>query len=174
MKFFIKRVQVVASLALLALAVSALGWLGGFCSALSGDTAVLPTFADADAALRRAFAAVWEAESAGANVSRLLTELDLVGRNLTEAEVTYAAGNTSKAMSMASQCAASADLVAGEAANFKSQAVAKGRTAMWQAISFSLVGVFAFLIALVLVWVLFRRSYGAQLLKAKPEVAANA
>ena len=168
MKFCSEHVQV--ALALLVLAICALSLRGGVCFASGGDGALLPTFADADAALKRAFVAVSDAEAAGANVSGLLGELDVAGRNLTMAEMAYVAGNSSEAATIAGQCVALANAVAGEAANVKSQAVADARAVQWRAISFSVVGVFAFLIMLVLVWVLFRRSYGARLLKARPEV----
>lgn len=173
MKFFTKRVHVVSLLGLLVLAVSALSLRGAVRLASGGDAPLLPTFDDADKALKRAFVAIWDAEVAGANVSGLLSELGMAGRNLTMAEMAYATGNTSEAATMVDQCVASADSVAGEAANLKSQAVADARAMSWRALSFSLVGLFVFLIVLVLAWVLFKRSYSARSLRAKPEVAAR-
>jgi hypothetical protein len=172
-KFCIKRLHVVCVAVLLVITVSALNMRRGVCFASSGDAPLLPTFVDADAALKRAFVAVSDAEAAGANVSGLLAELDVAGRNLTEAEMVYAAGNVSDAASRADQCVALADAVAGEALNLKGQAVENGRTASWHAVTFSLVGIFTFLVVLVLVWVLFRRSYSGRMLSAKPEVAAQ-
>lgn len=171
MKFCNEHVQVAVALALLVLAICALSLRSGVCLASSGDEALLPTFTDADAALKRAFVAISDAEAAGANVSGLLGELDVAGKNLTMAEAAYAAGNSSEAATMVGQCVALANAVAGEAANVKSQAVVDARAVQWTAISFSIVGTFVFLIMLVLVWILFRRSYGTRLLKAKPEVA---
>jgi hypothetical protein len=170
-KFCYEHVRVAVALALLVLAICALSLRSGVCFASGGDEALLPMLADADAALKRAFVAVSDADAAGANVSGLLDELDVAGKSLTMAEMAYAAGNSSEAATMVGQCVAWANAVAGEAANVKSQAVADARAVQWRAILFSSVGTFVFLIMLVLIWVLFRRSYGARLLGAKPEVA---
>jgi hypothetical protein len=168
---FIKHARVVLCVAvLLMLAVSAVNVRSGVCFA-AGDNSS-PPFADADKALQRAFVAVADAEAAGANVSGLLAELDMAGRNLTEAEFVYAENYPSEAVTMADQCTALANAVADEALSLKSAAVLNERITSWQAVVFSLVGVFVFLMALVSVWLLFRHSYRSRLLRSKPEVRA--
>jgi hypothetical protein len=54
--------------------------------------------------------------------------------------------------------------------NLKSATVAAQRTAVWQAVVFSMVSVFVFLLVLSLFWLWFKRSYGVRFLRAKPEV----
>jgi hypothetical protein len=167
-----ERLRVAPAVALLVLAASALCLRGGICVVSGQDEALSSVFADADSALQQAFVAVSQAEAAGANVSGLLVELDAAGQNLSLAEFVYAENYPSEAVNMADECTALANAVVHEAANLKSEAVLNARTALWQATAFSVVSAFVFVIGLVLIWVLFRRSYSGRLLRARPEVAA--
>jgi hypothetical protein len=169
-KFSIKRFLKASVLLLLVLAAFGLGLHDAPCVLASDD--VSSKISAAEDALQRAFAAVLNAENVGANVSYLLVELDLAGMNLTEAEMAYKSGSLIEAVSKAEQCSALANGVENEALALKSSALIDARKAEWQMFMFSGIGAFVLLIALVLVWVLFRRFYNGKLLGMRPEAGS--
>ena len=170
MKCSIRRFIEVSVVFLLALTPFGLGSCGSFCVGGSDDAS--SRIAAAGDALQQSFAAVLEAQKVGANVSALLQELDAAGRNLTEAEMAYESGSLVEAASKADQCSALADTVAGEASALRGSASLDVRSAEWEVVTFSGVSAFVFLIALVLVWVVFRRFYGRKLLEMRPEAGS--
>lgn len=129
---------------------------------------------EADAALRRAFVAVLDAEGAGVNVSGLILELDLAGGNLTWAENAYRSGDVVEAVAMADRCVALANGIVGEASALKVSALAAARDSEWRLFAFSGVGGLVFLLVLVLAWAVFKRSYSRRLLDMRPEVGSDA
>jgi hypothetical protein len=139
---------------------------------LAGDD-VSSRISAAEDALQRAFVAVLDAENAGANVSALLMELDVAGKNLTEAEMDYKSGRLIEAASKAEGCSALANGVTDEALSLKGSTLLNERSAGWQMFAFSAVGAFVFLIVLVLVWVLFKRSYNGKLLGLRLEAGSD-
>jgi hypothetical protein len=169
-KFSIKRFLKASVLLLLVLAAFGLGLHDSLCVLASDD--VSSKISAAEDALQRAFAAVLNAENVGANVSYLLVELDLAGMNLTEAEMAYESGSLIEAVSKAEQCSALANGVVNEALALRSSALIDARNAEWQMFTFSGVGAFVLLIALVLVWVLFKRFYNGKLLGMRPEAGS--
>jgi len=154
-------------LLLIVFLASALGAGNSFCIVGSDDAAA--RVGEAEVALRRTFSAVLEAESAGANVSELLVELDVAGGNLTAAEMAYARGDFDEASSRAQQCTAVADGVAGEAQSLKNSASTRARNKELQTIGFSMIGGLASVLVVSLIWVLFKRSYLGKLSGMKPE-----
>ena len=171
MNCFIKRLFKVAVLSLLVLTAFGSGLQGSF-RALAGDD-VSSRISAAEDALQRAFGAVLDAENAGANVSALLMELDVAGRNLTEAEMAYKSGSLVEAVSKAERCSVLANEVVDEALALKDSALVNARSAEWQMFTFSGVSAFVFLIVLVLVWLMFKRSYNGKLLTMRPEAGSD-
>jgi len=128
---------------------------------------------DADNALRRAFEAVLEAESAGANVSGLIARLNEAGELLAEAEIARKIGSVSEAASEAEQCSVLADGVMDEAITLKGEVLAGAQIAFWQDLTVTVMGSAVFLVAMFFVWGWFKRAYAEKLLRMKPEVASD-
>jgi len=127
--------------------------------------------ADADGALRGAFVAVSDAESAGANVSGLIGRLNDAGVALTGARVALAVGNYSDAVGRAGECRGLADGVVLDAGVLKNDAAAQA-SRWWVTVLLSVAGSVVFGVVLFLVWRRFKRYYADRLLGCRPEVAA--
>jgi hypothetical protein len=127
--------------------------------------------ADADLALRGAFVAVLDAESAGANVSGLIGRLNEAGVALTGARVALAAGNYGDAVSRAGECRGLGASVVLDAGVLKNDAVAQA-SLWWVRMLLSVVGSVVFVVVLFFVWLRFKRYYADKLLGCRPEVAA--
>jgi len=142
-----------------------------FCVNEGGEA--YPAVEGADNALKQAFAAVLEAERAGANVSSLIAELNEAGGLLAEAQIAYRTGNFNEALSKANQCSVLADGIMSDALSLKGSALADVQRAVMQALTFSMVGGLAFLTVILVVWRWFRRAYAGKLLQMKTEVASD-
>lgn len=127
--------------------------------------------ANADTALRGAFDAVLDAESAGANVGGLMGRLNDAGVALTGANVALAAGNYSDAFSRADKCRDLANGVLSDAGVLKNDAAAQA-SRWWVTVLLSVLGSVVFVVVLFLVWRRFKRYYSDRLLGCRPEVAA--
>ena len=127
--------------------------------------------ADADTALRGAFAAALDAESAGANVSGLIGWMNDAGVALTGARVALAAGNYSDAFSRAGECRDLANGVLSDAGVLKNDAAAQA-SRWWVTVLLGVTGSVVFVVVLFLVWRRFKRYYTDKLLGSRPEVAA--
>ena len=128
---------------------------------------------EADVAVRRAFNATLDAERAGANVSGLILRLNEAGEILAEAEIALKDGNSSEAAGKAVQCIGIAESVKGDADVLKASALDEAQTVFWMSLTFSVVGIPAFVVVLMLVWHWFKRGYVRKMLGMKPEVAAD-
>ena len=126
---------------------------------------------NADAAVRLAFNATLDAERAGANVSGLIVRLNEAGEALTEAETALGNGNLSEASSKADQCVEIAESVKSDAAVLKASALDEAQTVFWTYLTFSVVGVAVFVVALALVWRRFKHSHIRKVFGMRPEVA---
>lgn len=143
-------------------------------SLVHGNDEVWAKILEADNAVSQAFAAVLEAEEAGANVSDLIFKLDNAGRLLAEAETAYRSGNQSGAFAKAEDSLFRVAGVKDEALDLRSSASADARRVFGQTLLFSLVGAVTFVGFLLFVWIRFKRAYSTKLLKMKPEVAPDA
>jgi hypothetical protein len=128
---------------------------------------------DAESAVLVAFNATLEAERAGANVSDLIVRLNEAAGLLDDAEVALNSGNLSGAASMAGQCIGIAESVKGDADVLKASALDEAQNVFWMLSAFSAVGIAAFVVVLVLVWLWFKRRYTTKVLDAKPEVVSD-
>jgi hypothetical protein len=158
----------ITALILLFLIVFGLGLHGPF-RAFGAENASV-NIDQAESAVRRAFNATLEAESAGANVSRLLVELDGAGELLSMAEMAYRTGNQTEAAAEADAAISAASGIEAEASGLKSAALAEGQSVFQTDLVFSLVGAGGFLVVLCFAWVWFRRVYVRRLLRLRPEV----
>jgi len=140
----------------------------------TSENEVLSKIGEAENAVREAFEAVLAAENVGANVSGLMARLNEAGGFLARAEMAYNNGDLDKAFNGADQCFALANGVLDEALALKSLALADEQVRQTQTLLFSFVGAAVFVVALFLVWILFKPFYVRKLLKMKPEVASYA
>jgi len=129
---------------------------------------------EADRSIQQAFEAVLEAESAGGNVSSLLTELNKAGAFLAQAENLYKNGNFSGAISLADKSASIAEEVKNDGLGLQSRASVESKSVLWHTIASSLLAASTFLIVLGIVWIFFKHSYVHKILKTKPEVVSHA
>ena len=124
----------------------------------------------ANTAVEQAFNAVLDAEKAGANVTDLLTQLNVAEGDLAQAENSYRSGDFNTAAARADSVLPIAQQVTTAAQNAKQTATISGQNALWYTIAFTVIGAFVFVLALFVVWRWFKLRYINSLSKAKPEV----
>jgi CHASE3 domain sensor protein len=124
----------------------------------------------ASTAIDGAFNAVLDAEKAGANVTGLLTQLNVAEGDLAQAENSYRSGGSNTAAAQADSVLPIAQEVTNAAQNAKQTAIVSDQNAFWLTIAYTLIGAFVFVLALFLVWRWLKRSYIKSLSEAKPEL----
>lgn len=124
---------------------------------------------DANNALQASFAAVANAESAGVNVSGLLSGLNEAGANLTLAEAAADGGNFSEAINLANVCTEIAENVSEETAVLKNEA-SSWPSNLLSAYAIELLGGGVFFAVLLLTWFWFKRYYKGKLTVSVPKV----
>lgn len=127
----------------------------------------------ANNAVNQAFNTVLDAEQAGANVTGLLSQLNVAGGYLAQAENSYRAGDFSKAAIQADSVLPMAQQVTAAAQTAQQTATVNTQNAFWATIAFTVIGAFVFLWVLLLVWRRFKRSYIKSLSEAKPELVGQ-
>ena len=139
--------------------------------AVSAQTSQLTVYLQADnTAVNQAFSAVLAAEKAGANVTSLLSQLNVVAGNLAQAENSYRSGNYSAAAIQADNVLPTAQQITTAAQYAKQAAIGSGQNTFWSTIAFTLIGISIFVVVLSLVWRWFRRRYFNNLFQSKPKV----
>jgi CHASE3 domain sensor protein len=124
----------------------------------------------ANNAVEQAFNAVLDAEKAGANVTALLSRLNLATGLLSQAEMAYRNGNLTAAASYADSVVPIASEVQTDAVNAKKEASNAYQNALWLTIGLSVIGAVIFILALFMIWKRLKRGYLKSLYSAKPEV----
>jgi len=124
----------------------------------------------ANTAVNQAFNAVVDAEAAGANVTDLLAQLNIAEGILAQAENSYRTGDTNAASTQADSVLPIAQKVTLDAQSAKQTAIVSTQNANLSTIALTIIGIFAFILVLFLVWRLFKRRYIKNLSEAKPEV----
>jgi len=127
----------------------------------------------ANNAVEQAFNAVLDAEQAGANVTDLLSQLNVAGGYLAQAENAYRTGDSSTAATKADSVLPIAQQVMTAAQSAKQTATTSGQNAFWETIAFTIIGSIAFVYVLLLVWRRVKRNYIKNLSEAKPELVNN-
>jgi len=124
----------------------------------------------ANAAVDQAFNAVFDAEKAGANVSSLLTQLNVAADDVAQAENAYQTGDSNTAAVQADSALPIAQQVITEAQDAKQNASISQQNTFWSTIALTVIGVIVFVLALFLGWRWVKRSYISILSEAKPTV----
>ena len=124
----------------------------------------------ANTAVAQAFNAVLDAETAGTNVTDLLSQLNYAAGILAQAENSYRTGDLSTAAAQADNILPIAQEVTTLAQDAKQTAIVSSQNAFWSTIALTVIGAFMFVLALFLVWRWFKQRYINSLYEAKPEV----
>jgi CHASE3 domain sensor protein len=124
----------------------------------------------ANMAVDQAFVAVLDAEKAGANVTNLLSQLNIVDGDLASAENSYRTGDLNNAVNQADNVLPLTQQITSAAQSAKQDALASERNATWTSVALTVVGSFVFVLVLFIVWRYFKRYYINELSEAKPEV----
>jgi ATP-dependent Zn protease len=127
----------------------------------------------ANLSINHAFANVLVAESAGGNISDLLTKLNGAGELLTEAKNDYQSGNLVDVNAKADNATIIANQVNTDAVNLTINSKNYSENKLVLTIIFSIVAIILFLAALRLFWRRAKRGYYKKLFGSKPEVVNN-
>lgn len=140
---------------------------------LSRDGVCEATIDEVEVAVGSAYAAVLEAEQAGADVSGLLTSLNDASELLTEAHTAYRLGDLDEASRLADLCSELVEAVASEAEQLRLDALAVQTRGVWLTVIGSTVGVVFIVLGGFWGWRVFKRRYTQRVLKMKPEVVSD-
>ncbi len=124
----------------------------------------------ANTAVNQAFNAILDAETAGANVTDLLAQINTADEILAQAENSYRTGDSNTAATQADSVLPIAQQVKIEAQNAKQNAIVSSQNNFWLTIVFTIVGIVMLIEVLSLVWLWLKRRYIKNLSEAKPEV----
>ena len=156
----------ISLLAILMLSICLLGIHTAFAQTNQIDSKLQAS----NAAVNQAFNAVLNAEKAGANVTGLLSHVNVAAGILAQAENSFRTGDSNTAVAQASSVFLIAQEVIVAAQNAKETALINDQNTFWYTIAFTVIGAFVFVLILVLVWRRFKRSYIKNIAEAKPEV----
>jgi hypothetical protein len=120
-----------------------------------------------------AFNAVLAADKAGANITRLLAQLNTASGILAQAENFYRIGDSNTAAALADRVLPIVKEVITAAQNAKQGALNDGQNAFFQLIAFTAICVSVFVFALFLVWRRLKRGYFKSLSESRTEMTAN-
>jgi CHASE3 domain sensor protein len=126
----------------------------------------------ANDAFKQAFNAILSAEKAGANVTILMSQLNLAANYLTQAENAYRYGDLNTGASSADKSLTIAREIAAASQDTEETATVASQNTFLSTTSFTIIGAFAYTLALFLVWRRFKRRYIKSLSEAKPEVSS--
>jgi len=129
---------------------------------------------EADNSVRATFAAVAEAEAAGANVSSLSARLDEAGKALSAANVAFRLGDYENASLFAEQCLSIMEGVGSEAKGLKASAEVARQNQLILSAAFSSVGLSVLFVAGLFGWRSLKARFVRRALKMKPEEAVEA
>jgi hypothetical protein len=121
----------------------------------------------------QAFAAVLEAETAGANITSLIALLNNASWLLGQANIAYRIGDLSLAERQAEKGVWNVQDVLAEAQKMQRAATTSAQRAFWLAAVTALFVISVFLLGLFFLWRFFERGYVRSLSKTKPEVAVH-
>jgi len=138
----------------------------------SEDIAVL-AINRAEEVVALAYQSVLEAEMAGADVSGLLTRLNVAGELLAEARISYRLENFDGAVGSANRCYEEGEEVRVDADRLRDLAVEDGRQRFLWTMLWSILGVVTILCLSFLGWRVFKRRYYRRVLGMRPEVGSD-
>jgi len=138
-----------------------------FAATNNGNTSIQA----ANSSINQAFQNVLAAEKDGANVTRLLTNLNNAGELLTKAENAYHMGDLNSTSSNANNALLIATEVNTAALTLKNTSAIQSQNNFRYTIIFSASAASIYVVILFIVWRRFRQGYNKKLLSLKPEVA---
>jgi len=146
----------------------AMGWFVPGCFAVEAME-VRKAIDQAEQYLDAAYVTVAEAESAGANVTRLLGNLNTAGRYVSEGSAAFKIGDYENASMLAASCIATLKGVEAEAANMKLDAENVRNDQVVSTAFFSCIGVCIVLVFGIAGWKVLKGRYFREILETKPE-----
>jgi hypothetical protein len=144
-------------------------WFVPMCFAVDGSEAS-GAIDQAERDLNTAYIEVAEADSAGADVSVLLNELNVAWVYLSGANAAFNAGDFENAVMLAANCSDAVRGIASEAVNLTSYAEGAHFTAVLSAIFVSIFGVVFVVVFGLFGWRFLRRKYFREFLDKRPTV----
>ena len=142
-------------------------WVGA-----SSESSVADDLYDAEEVMALAYEAVLEAEKEGANVTVLLSKLNLGGEYLAEAYVWYRLGDFDNAGRFAGLCVDVVGDMKGEVVGLREEAHGWWVLDVLVRLTWSIFGVIGITVLGFVVWRVFRRRYEKGILMLKPEFVA--
>lgn len=128
----------------------------------------------ANGAVEQAFNGVLSAESAGANVTDFLIQLNSAANLIDQAQNAYKTGDNNTANTDATDVILIAQEVTTAAQTAKESATVNSQNTFWRMLTYVTIGSFVFIFLMLLVWHWFKRRYISNLSQGKPEVTTNA
>jgi hypothetical protein len=123
--------------------------------------------------LNQAFKDVFEAEQAGANITRLLKQLNDAAELLAQEENIYRSGDTAGVESKADSVVTTSFQISSLAQTAKEDAQVAAQTQLSLNIALSVVGSIIIILVMILFWRFFKRRYIRHLSNMKPEIVTN-
>jgi hypothetical protein len=123
--------------------------------------------------LNQAFKEAFEAEKAGANITRLLKQLNDAAELLAQAENIYRSGDTTGVESKADSVVATSFQISTLAQTAKEDAQVSTQTQLALNVALSVAGSIIIILAMMLSWRFFKRRYIRRLSNMKPEIVTN-
>jgi len=120
-----------------------------------------------------AYQGVLEAERAGADVSRLLTRLNVASEYLARAHILYRVGDLDDATRFADLCFETAEKVKPEADRLRNTTLVESDMRLRFTMTESVVSVCLISVAGFLSWRVFKRRYHQRVLGMKPELVSD-
>lgn len=127
----------------------------------------------AEVIMTSAYEVILEAEQVGANVSDLLTQLNVAAENLANAHIRHGLGDFENATRFANLCYNIGQEVRSEAYKLKIEAYGPHVTSLLMRAIVSIVGISSIILASFLGWYAFKRRYHKRVLGMKPEVVSD-
>jgi len=128
---------------------------------------------DANDATSSAFAEISKAELCGADITELITELNIALNLLVQADNAYRTGDNQLSLNSATSASIKAQQVIVEAKNAQETAALEQHKSTLYAVAFAVVGSVVVIIALFICWRLVKKRYISNMLESKPEVSGN-
>ena len=127
----------------------------------------------ANSSINQAFASVLTAEKDGANVSRLLSDLNNAAELLAQADNAYQSGNLANVTASADNARLIANQVNNEAGSLKDTSSSQSQSYLIFTLFFSVGASLVFLTVLFVAWRRLKNGYKKGLLNLKPEVVKD-
>jgi hypothetical protein len=127
----------------------------------------------AELRLNSAFAAVANAQDAGADVGVLLGDLEVAGNFLAEAHLAFRSGNYDSASSLATSCETAIDGVIAEANRLGANAENAKTDSLILTGLFSGIGLTLLVVFGVVGWIILKKRFFDRVLEMKPEVEGS-